>query len=831
MSLPPERLQTRLARLRAWLSRPPVVPPGQVRKLPTLLRLPRDLLARELGIVHPADAGEWLLRLFVLPADDHPAGANYRHLVGYGPKLLRALLRALGQILGWPLRLVEALLDRLDFAPAERASQAATAAYARLPAPLAVLLMVIASVLLWICATTPLSWQQQSIFFVLIWLMAMTVRRVPGNLTTMLLAALSLVASGRYIWWRLTETLDLQTPADLFFGYGLILAEAYTWLIMLLGYFQNAWPLQRTPVPMPADTSLWPAVDIYIPTYNEPLSVVKTTIYASLGLDWPADKLKIYVLDDGRRAEFRDFAAEVGAEYMIRPDNFHAKAGNLNHALTKTQGEYIAIFDCDHVPVRSFLQMTVGLLLQDPKCAMVQTPHHFFSPDPFERNLGTFRRVPSEASLFYGLVQDGNDLWNATFFCGSCAVIKRGPLQEVGGIAVETVTEDAHTALKMQRLGYNTAYLNLTQAAGLSTESLSGHVGQRIRWARGMAQIFRIDNPFTGPGLSLFQRLCYSNAMLHFFNGIPRLIFLTAPLSYLLFGLHVINAASVTIAAYALPHLCMSQLANARMQGRYRHSFWAEVYETVLAWYITLPTTVAFFNPGFGKFNVTAKGGLIEKEYFDWSISRPYLVLIAINFLGVVIGVLRLLYWNTFETGTVLMNLAWAIYNLVMLGTALGVAAESRQVRRNHRVPLHTPATLQLHDGRTIHCRTSDYSSGGLGLKLPAAMALERDQRVRISLSRGDREFSFPAYIADGAATRVGLRFQNLTREEEKLLVQCTFGRADAWINWDEPQATDKPLSSLGEVLAFGLSGYTQLFRQTAARFAARRRAPAAADL
>ena len=61
------------------------------------------------------------------------------------------------------------------------------------------------------------------------------------------------------------------------------------------------------------------------------------------------------------------------------------------------------------------------MFLRDPKCALVQTPHHFFSPDPFERNLGTFREIPNEGNLFYGLVQSGNDLWNATFFCGSCA--------------------------------------------------------------------------------------------------------------------------------------------------------------------------------------------------------------------------------------------------------------------------------------------------------------------------------------------------------------------------------------------------------------------------
>ena len=133
-------------------------------------------------------------------------------------------------------------------------------------------------------------------------------------------------------------------------------------------------------------------------------------------------------------------------------------------------------------------------------------------------------------------------MWNASFFCGSCAVLKRQPLEEVGGIAVETVTEDAHTALKMHRRGYQTAYLNIPLAAGLATESLADHIGQRMRWARGMAQIFRLDNPLLGKGLNWAQRLCYSNAMLYFLNGGPRLIFLTAPLAFLLLGSYIVYA-------------------------------------------------------------------------------------------------------------------------------------------------------------------------------------------------------------------------------------------------------------------------------------------------
>lgn len=162
------------------------------------------------------------------------------------------------------------------------------------------------------------------------------------------------------------------------------------------------WPLNRQPVPLPEDMDLWPTVDIFVPTYNEDLNVVKNTIYASQGIDWPKDKLNIWILDDGGREAFRQFAKDVGVHYIARTSHEHAKAGNINNALKYAKGEFVSIFDCDHVPTRSFLQMTMGWFLKEKELAMMQTPHHFFSPDPFERNLGRFRKTPNEGTLFYG---------------------------------------------------------------------------------------------------------------------------------------------------------------------------------------------------------------------------------------------------------------------------------------------------------------------------------------------------------------------------------------------------------------------------------------------
>ncbi len=561
--------------------------------------------------------------------------------------------------------------------------------------------------------SAPASLSQQFLLGLALVIAALVLRRFGGRLPIIAMISLSLIASLRYMYWRLSETLELESFHDTLFGYTLVVAELYALVVLVFGYVQTAWPLKRRPILLEQAPEDWPSVDVFITTVNESLEIVKITVFAAQGLDWPEDKLRVHVLDDGRREDFRAFCESVGVHYLTRDNNLHAKAGNFNAALKVTHGEYIAAFDADHVPSRSFLQISMGWFLKDPKLAMLQTPHCFFSPDPFEKNLDTWHSVPNEGELFYGLVQDGNDLWNAAMFCGSCALMRRAPLQAIGGMDETTLTEDAHTSLKLNRAGYNTAYLAIPQAAGMATENLARHINQRVRWARGMTQIFRTDNPMLGRGLTLGQRVCYTNAMLHFFYGFPRMVFLTAPLAYLIFGAQIFHASALMITAYALPHLFHSNLTNSCIQGRFRHSFWNEVYETVLAWYIMPPVLMALVNPKFGGFNVTDKGGIIDKEYFDWKLARPYIVLLALNLIGLLFGIHQLIWGEADTEITVLINCVWTLYNLIITSAAVAVASETRQVRSEPRVRAELPVRIELSDGTEVYGMTQDFSQRG----------------------------------------------------------------------------------------------------------------------
>lgn len=683
-----------------------------------------------------------------------------------------------------------------------------------------VLLLVMGTVLYFFIAL-PLTWPQQAVLGLLMLLLALVLARSSDSyLVTLTLMIMSLFCTFRYGYWRIEQTVHyFEDPAnhwgllDVFFIFSLLLAEAYAFVILSLGYFQTVWPLRRAPVALPEKTAEWPHIDVFIPTYNEPIDVVRYTALGALNMDWPPEKMHVYLLDDGRRPEFAAFAREAGIGYKTRPDNKHAKAGNINAALKTTDSPLVAIFDCDHVPTRSFLQMTIGWFLRDPKLAILQTPHHFYSPDPFERNLGQFKIIPNEGELFYGVVQDGNDFWNASFFCGSCAVLRREALDQIGGIATETVTEDAHTSLRMQMEGWNTAYINIPQAAGLATERLSAHVGQRIRWARGMIQIMRTDFPLFAPKLSWPQRICYMNAMLHFLYAIPRLIFMSAPLIYLLLNHTNVPGYWAAVMAYALPHLTLSNVTNSRIQGEHRHSFWNEIYETVLSPYILLPTLMAMINPKLGKFNVTAKGGVVKKTFFDSRIAQPFLVMLLFNLIGLLVAIPRFFLWDHDRPGTVVMNVVWCSFNVIILGVCTAVAREMRQLRTTVRIKLVTPVAVVLPDGRTVTGETVDMSSGGTSIRLTESVTLAQNAPLRLFFPVPSGTSELPSQVVEANGDLVRVRYENLTIAEQEVLTMVLYSRADSWLGWDDMRENDNVLRSLARIFKISMQGLKATMR------------------
>jgi cellulose synthase catalytic subunit (UDP-forming) len=633
-----------------------------------------------------------------------------------------------------------------------------------------------------------------------------------------LIVFLSGFASARYFYWRVTSTLNLDGPLDASVSVLLLAAEVYGVTVLFLGYFQTIELERRTPPPI---RSL-PSVDVFIPTYNESIEIVRRTVIGALAIDYP--RKQVFVLDDGRRESFAAMARGLGCFYLTRPDNAHAKAGNLNHALTRTHGDLVAIFDADHVPVRGFLRNVVGFF-EDGRVALVQSAQHFFNPDPYERNLNLEGRIAPEQTFFYHVIQPGNDFWNSAFFCGSCAVLRRSAIESIGGFRVRTVTEDAHTALELHARGWRSVYLGLPLAAGLATESFAAHVVQRIRWARGMAQILRLDCPLFKRGLSVPQRLNYFNAMLHFFFGLPRLVMIAAPLLFLLFGIHSFRADVLAVLAYILPHIVLSTIGNSLISERYRHSFWGGVYEVSIAPYTAWVTLLALFNPRLGKFNVTDKGTNIAAARFDFGTSRGTLVLLGLSLVALMLAFpLRLALFDAAtgapaELHAILINALWALANLVTVVAATCVAYEQPQQRRAPRVLRDFPVELRV-GGEVRRARCRDISENGVRLAIGTLGGLPGACELRIEGERKGLTLGARRVWNEGRApgeAQAGLAFEALDAGQHRELVELVFSDDRAWLRRTYPR--DDPIRSFVYLL-------TTVWRVTRPRCAAHRQAP-----
>ncbi|MEO1123167.1 MAG: UDP-forming cellulose synthase catalytic subunit [Cyanobacteria bacterium J06635_15] len=622
----------------------------------------------------------------------------------------------------------------------------------------------------------------------------------------LILVALSLMTTGRYLYYRSQYTLNFDNWVSTVFCLLLFGAELYAIFTLMLTYFQTLKLKERRPLDLSTiPVEQWPKVDIYIPTYNEDVEIVRKTVLGALETDYARDRKQIYVLDDGRkyperRAQLQQMCDELGAQMLVRDNNDHAKAGNINTALQRTGGDLVLILDCDHIPARNILKETVGFF-ENQRVSLVQTPHWFYNPDPFERNLLTQGQVPVGNELFYKVLQRGNDFWNASFFCGSAAVIRRQHLLQIGGIATETVTEDCHTALRLHSLGYETVYYDKIMVAGLAPEKFSAYIGQQVRWARGMAQILRLENPLFNRKLKLRlpQRLCYFSATSHFFFGFPRLMYAIAPNLFLLFGISAVKGLGLETLFYALPHIVLSMQTNHIPYKHVRFSFWNEIYEFALSFQAGLVTLFALVNPQLGSFNVTDKGLTVEERSFDLDSVR-YLVI-----LGVITGasLLTIPFWlilSPTDTQAVLVNALWCVFNLLLVVAACLAAFEQPQLRQAHRLPRKLTAIIHS-EGQSWTGQTLNVSENGSQICMDVWPNIADQVKVELVGDYGMRVL-LDANVVRATATSklqtiLAVEFVNLSRTQLDDLVVVIYADVNEWYSQHRIEQ-DNPLQSLG---------------------------------
>jgi cellulose synthase (UDP-forming) len=616
----------------------------------------------------------------------------------------------------------------------------------------------------------------------------------------------------RYIFWRVSYTLVYEDIISYIGAIALFLAELYGALMFFFSVFVNVRPLQRTPILLPDDESNWPSVDVLIPTYNEPFELVKITLAAASNIDYPLKKLNIYLLDDGgtavrlnssnqniredamvRSKQLKAFCRELNITYLTRHDNENAKAGNMNQALKHINGDLLLVLDSDHAPSVDILQKTVGSFVNDKKVFLVQTPHFFINPDPFEKNLSLYHLMPAESDMFYKAIQTGLDFWDSSFFCGSAAVLRRSAIDELGGFSGLTITEDSETAIKLHSRGWKSHYLMYPLISGLQPESFDSFMVQRMRWAQGMVQNFIFNNPLALKNLKIGQRICYLSNMMFWFFPFARLVFLLSPGLYLFFGLKIYHANTLEFFSYTVPFLAVLVLSNHYMFSKVRWIFVSEIYETMQSLFSIRAVLAVLLNPHAPKFSVTPKMERLDQDFIS-PLSKPFYWTISYTLFAAIFGIWRYSLFPD-ERSLIAITLFWAFFNLLLLLAALGALYEHRQRRVNPRIPVSIEANwLQQSKGFLEEKRTpliiKDLSMGGGHLMSKMELTYDHDTELTfIEVQNGPpkKPDSFRVSITN-KFSRDGYYFYGVKFHTENLddyldLVRFIHGDSSRWIN------------------------------------------------
>ncbi|MEG3889250.1 glycosyltransferase [Microcoleus sp. Z1_A1] len=515
-------------------------------------------------------------------------------------------------------------------------------------------------------------------------LAAIKISPQPQKWSRAVVVAIVLALTIRYVLWRSLATLNLTDPLNGIFSLGLFFLEmllvfnSSIQLYLMLRMKDRRREADRMAVAVEAG-NFTPPVDIFIPTYNEPAFILRRSVIGCQALDYP--NKKVYLLDDTKRSEIKLLAKELGCEYITRPDNIHAKAGNINHATALTNGELIVVFDADFIPTKNFLTRTVGFF-QNPEIALVQTPQSFYNHDPISRNLGLENVLAPEEEIFYRQIEIIKDSADSVVCCGTSFVVRRSALEAAGGLVTDSICEDYFTGIRLSATGYRLVYLDEKLSAGLAAESIEAHLNQRLRWARGTLQAFFIDsNPLTIRGLRFVQRLSHLEGLLHWFTSLTKVLYLLIPLAYSFFGIIPLRASARELLYFFLPYYLVQLTVFSWLNRRSGSALLSDIYSFVQCIPLAVTVVSSMLNP-FGKgFQVTPKGMASDRFRFNWNLGWPLIVLFAATAVSLWhnLNINLVKNFGTVQSISESADLSkslgwgwiWSAYNLLMLGIAL----------------------------------------------------------------------------------------------------------------------------------------------------------------
>jgi len=561
---------------------------------------------------------------------------------------------------------------------------------------------------------------------------------------------LGLFFTARYMLWRWGAPLPEGGAFQTAWAWSFLVAES---LAALSSALVLAFLLRHRDRSPEASAAAPPAlrdapVDVFLCTYNEGPEILERSILCATRI--AHRDLRVWVLDDGARDWVRDLAAELGAHYVRRVKGRHAKAGNVNnglaHALnTGRRPEFVLLLDADFSAHRNILRRTLPLF-READIGIVQTPQHFFNPDPLQAGLLSAKTLPDEQRFFFNHILPAKDAWGAAFCCGTSAVLRVEALLEIGGMAVETVTEDMLTSFKLEEHGWRTIFLNEQLSSGLAPEGLSEYVGQRARWCLGAIQQLHTRWSFAGAArMSLVNRIsCLDTALYWISTFVARLMLLAAPILFWWFGVTSFAASEAELLYWLAPHALASMVGLGLLSRGRLVPLLSDVSQLLITFPVLATVARTLVRPFGQPFRVTPKGLSSTTTTIHWAMLAPFAAMAVLTAGGML---LQLSPWSAGRAadGTAL-NILWSLLNLLLLAVVIATCVELPRPRQEERFATNEPAEILLVDGTHLPARLRDLSTRGGLVDTAGALA-----------SRGE-------LLLDGGALRIPFELVRVTR-------------------------------------------------------------------
>lgn len=476
---------------------------------------------------------------------------------------------------------------------------------------------------------------------------------------------ISIITSFIYIIYRVFFSIPNDYFLNSLVGIIVLLIEIVDFIFFIVYVFNILMKdsvIYRKPKLLKKD---YPDLDVFIATINEDSDLIEGTIKACKEMKYPSkSKIHIYLCDDGRRKEMKDLCKKMKIKYLSREDNKDAKAGNYNNALNNTNSPYVAVFDADMRPSRDFLMKCVPYLFLDEKIGFVQLPQSFSNPDIFQQKFKLNNYIPLEQNYFYHRIQISRNNNNSVIFCGTNAILSREALEDIGGFATETITEDFATGLLIEGHGFRGIALPYDEVYGKNVENTSSLLKQRSRWCRGCIQTYNNYKIITNKGLNIKQKADYISGIYYWFFGIRNIIYLLVPLLYSFFNIKIIQGNILLFTILFLIQYVLKRFIIDKLENRRVSSTWNRIYEVILSPIIFIESLLEIIGIRKRKFEVTLKKNNNKKSLKYFYLIISHIILFVLNIIGLYISIEKSLTYNYVEF---IIPIFWLSTNCIYL--------------------------------------------------------------------------------------------------------------------------------------------------------------------